>query len=390
MQDSYNDDKELEDQKRASRFRQFKYMSQVFAVKGKPSQYKVNLISLGRVGYSFAKQLLDYMKFDPSFIGLHVWHRIKRGIEDGTVVDVQPSESKAPWHRDLLDIMTGEQEKLQFTEYRCLRDLEAITQEKNNNPSIGSITVVAGRYDFSFRYPDSSGNDRLLYSSHADDIPLIESILQTSVYDVDSSAEKKMEELLAQRKAIVKIVDNVMNKKGLAECRAINLIDSILGIRELAKAFEGYTGNTLIATNEVDTTAYVFAKQSHTDPRKTTGLSLNDQLRYHKFLADELRRFFSEADDLYVPLVGSHNEFITPIWELITIRDIPLTDYQASGLDPVELLRKVAQFGESVYRSRSSSDEDSALGLLQMVKSIMYEDFRGFQTIRASTNYKDA
>ena len=353
----------------------------------KPVEYRINLVSMSRLGYSFARQLLDDMKSDPSFKELNIWHRIARKIEHGQAVDVSPQESKAKMHEELLDIMTGEGGKVKFSEYRSLHDLEEIVRTSQKSPSIGDITVIASRYDFSFDLRDEKGGVlRPLDISSPADCSLIESIIQTSVYDTSGSTKAVMKRISEERELMRQIVEKVIKETGLNRERAENLIDSVIGIRELAKAFNGYRGNTIIAANEVDTTDYVFAKQSHTDPRKTLGLSHNDQLRYEKFLKGELKRPLRKLP-IYAPVVGSHNEFLTAVEDLIRIADDPLCDATEKRIDFEKVRKKVADFGHRVYDARGASDEDAPKALLNMVSSIIYEDLRDCHIVRASARF---
>jgi len=383
MINGFNDDTLLRNRSRDEKWTQYKIMRNAFSQKGKPSQYRINLISLGRVGYSFAKQLLNYMGDDPSFIELNIWHPIKRMIQDNKVIDV--SHAKREMYIKLLKIMTGQRKNIHLYDYRVLSDLEKIVKVNQENPSLGDITVVTARYDFSFKL---KGQKERLNPENLLDISLIESICQTSVYDNSSGPIETMNNVIEERKIMEEVINRINKDIGLRRDRAENLIDSVIGIRELAKAFKGYKGNTIIVTNEVDTTSYVFAKQSGTHPYKTLGLSHNDQIRYEEFLRENIPKALRDLP-LYVPLFGSHNEFITPVYDGILLNDEPIVDTIKDPFDFGKLKQQVADFGLDLFKAQGSSDEDAPKAIMHTIKSIMYEDFREDYVIRASTRFKD-
>ena len=387
MINGYNDDTLLKESKRLQYHTNFKIMRNAFSQKDKPSQYRINLISLGRVGYSFAEQLLNYMDDDPSFIELNIWHRIARKIEDDKVVDVPPN--KRDMYKTLLKIMTGQRKNFHLHDYRTLQDLGEIVRKSNNNPSVGDITVVTPRYDFSFALKDEKKNSiRVLNPQDSLESALIESICQTSIYDNSTNPQTIMKEIIEEREVMEGIVSKVTKETGLRKDRANNLIDNVIGIRELANSFKDYQGNTIIVANEIDTTAYVFAKQSGTDPHKILGLSHNDQIRYTEFLRDNIPKALRDLQ-LNVPVLGSHNEFITPVYDMILLNDELISDTIESPFDFEKLKQQVADFGLNLFRAQGSSDKDAPKAILHTVKSIMYEDFRDDYVIRASTQFKD-
>ncbi len=387
MINGYNDDTLLKESKRLQYHTNFKIMRNAFSQKDKPSQYRINLISLGRVGYSFAEQLLNYMDDDPSFIELNIWHRIARKIEDNKVVDVPPN--KREMYKTLLKIMTGQRKNFHLHDYRTLQDLEKIVRKSNNNPSVGDITIVTPRYDFSFILKDEKKRIiRALDPHNATDLSLIESICQTSVYNNSADPQTTMKEVIEERKVMENLVNKVTKETGLRKDRANNLVDSVIGIRELANVFRNYQGNTIIVANEIDTTAYVFAKQSGTNPHKTLGLSHNDQIRYEEFLRDNIPKALRDLQ-LNVPLLGSHNEFITPVYDMILLNDELISDTIESPFDFEKLKQQVADFGLDLFKAQGSSDKDAPKAILHTVKSIIYEDFRDDYVVRASTQFKD-
>ena len=394
MINGYNDDTLLKENKRLERHTQFKIMRNTFSQKGKPSKYKINLISLGRVGYSFAEQLLNYMEDDESFIELNIWHRVARKIEDGNVVDMPPNRREM--YKTLLKIMTGQRKNFHLHDYRTLQDLEKIVRDSNNNPPVGDITIVTPRYDFSFQKKDTKNKPLLdenknpikLDPSEPTELALIESICQTSIYDNSADPQTIMKKVIEERAVMEDIVNKVTKETGLRRDRAENLIDSVMGIKELANAFRDYKGNTIIVANEIDTTAYVFAKQSGTNPHKTLGLSHNDQIRYEEFLRDNIPKALRDLQ-LNVPLLGSHNEFITPVYDMILLNDELISDTIKNSFDFEKLKQQVADFGLNLFKAQGSSDKDAPKAILHTIKSIMYEDFRDDHVVRASTQFKD-
>lgn len=382
----------------ALRFDQFRHREAVFGAKGKPAKYRVNLIGLGRVGYEFSEQLLKYFRNDPfTLCELVIWHPIKRQIKGKSVVDVEPADSKQEMLRDLLHIMVpGEEGRVQLKGYRSLSDLDQLILKSHEDPTVGDITVLTSRYDMNFG--TGEGRDRrLLDPRDRLDGQFLESLVRVSVYDPSNTMDvsSTVAQFREQRQLMAEIVTKVMEETGLQENRAMNLVDSVLGTRELAKVFAGsnvlpvYNGDVFVAVNEVDTTSQVFAKQSHMHPGRVAGLSHNDQLRITRCLKKQMPEH-ARSFPFAVPVVGAHNEFAVAVRDLVRYRTdkwLPLSTLTRASVNWDDIHEQAANFGLRLYTERGSSDQDAPLALLNMVQALVFEDLRGGGEVRISARH---
>ena len=93
--------------------------------------------------------------------------------------------------------------------------------------------------------------------------------------------------------------------------------------------------------------------------------------------------------DLFVPVFGTHNQFMTAIANRIQIKDKFLPDLKnMSKYFPVldKCRNRIINVGDDIYAKRGASDLDSATALLNMVKSIVCKDNKA---IRASCRMKE-
>lgn len=386
-----------------------------------PYQYRINLISLGRLGSEFSEILIKELGLNPDFIGLDIWHRIARRYDENEeVYEDDPRNSKAKVSEELTDMMTKEhrrpgEKKHNLREYRTLKCLkkEIVERSKRNPPSTGDITVVTARYDFSFTLKDEDGNAvRDLNPENENDYKIIENTIMTSVY-LEEPEEvtrddiiRTMEDIKRERKTIEGIIDEVCGNKDkhippktwkdaqpwLDRKRAENLIDSIIGVRELGKAFRSYRGNVVLAVNEVDFTHTAFGKSSSMDPRKLDALCDNDQIRNEEFVAEELNVLLDVFDSqfLVVPTWGPHNEYVMPLLDLSDYKDKPLYGFvEAEKLQGIQLKvkQRTAEFGHWVFETRGASDKDAALALYNVIESIMFKGERSKRPLRSVVGF---
>jgi len=392
------------------------------------SEYRINLVSIGRLGYEFSEDMINELGSDPAFEGLDVWHRIamryeydkKDGETTRTLIRDDPKNSRAGINMQLLDTMTMESHELKekkkhkLHEYTTLKDLRELVERKDENPGLGEITYLAGRYDFSFKVKDEDGKKRDLNPDDPEDYKIIENIVMTSVY-LENPEELNREDILGimddfkkKRAKIEEIIDEVSGNKDkgippkkwedetvyLKRNRATNLIDSILGVVELGKAFEGYKGNVFLDVNEIDFTHTAFAKASKIDPRKIDALGDNDEIRYEVILANKINEIMgAEIIDprlLNVPTVGPHNEYAMAVSELVTYDGEPLQNLIEEGkLGLDEIKKKAGKFGHVVFDMRGSSDKDAAMAMINAGKSIMFQGRRSRRHVRTAVAFPD-
>jgi len=392
-----------------------------------PSKYRVKLVSIGQLGEAFAEDLIKELGSDPALESLDIWHRIalrykydKKGNPTNEVVRDERETSHAGTYKRLLDEMTqesyrvGEKKKHSLEECTTLKDLRQIVEESQENPSVGDIAVLSGRYDFSFTLKNKKTKKviRPLNPEDENDYKIIENTIMTSVY-IENPEEVTREEIIRimkdikeERKKIEDIIREVVGdddhpgktwedgQPWLNRNRAENLIDSIIGVRELGKAFEGYRGNVMINVNEVDFTHTAFAKSSKIDPRKIDALADNDEIRYETFIAERINKLLGmdliDPRFLVVPTWGPHNEYVEVIFDLITYNDEPLYKLiEEKKLDLDKIKKEVGEFGHVLYDMRGSSDKDAADAIKHIVKSIMFKGKRSRRPVRTVVGFPE-
>ena len=325
-------------------------------------KFNVNLISFGRLGFSFANEFIREFKNNSVISKFKIWF---------------PENVDSELFIDQLRIITRNQMQFKPKPYRFMSDLKEIVNDSVFDPLTGNITVICSRFDYSFK------------SKILERDVLIKKIIDRSYFNIHNHnvAYRKINK---KRTKIQEIVVEVQKRTALSKNRSSNLIDSIIGTIELAKAFRGYKGNIINAVNEVDTTTKLLTDISGVEYGKVTGLCDNDRLRYE----NEIYKYMLQSgelklSDIFVPVFGTHNQFMTAIANRIQIKDKLLPDLKnMSKYYPVldKCRNEIINIGEGIYAKRGASDLDSATALLNMVKSIVWKDNK---IIRASCRMKE-
>lgn len=325
-------------------------------------KFNVNLISFGRLGFSFAKEFIGEFKNNSIISEFKIWF---------------PENVGSELFIDQLRIITRDQMQFKPKPYRFMSDLKEIVSDSVIDPMIGNITVVCSRFDYSFKSKKIKKDE------------LIKKIIDRSYFNIQdhNGAYQKIKE---KRTKIQEIIVEVQKRTALSKNRSSDLIDNIVGTIELAKVFRGYKGNILNAVNEVDTTTKLLTDISGVEYEKVIGLCDNDRLRYE----NEIYKYMLQSGelkltDLFVPVFGTHNQFMTAIANRIQIKDKFLPDLKnMSKYFPVldKCRNRIINVGDDIYAKRGASDLDSATALLNMVKSIVCKDNKA---IRASCRMKE-
>ena len=367
---------------------------------GKPTEWRINIVSMGGVAYEFSEQLLRELRGDKTLKEMNIYHRVKRVHGKNGVEEVHPDEGNVKMYNDLVQMMQDEHfptvdkdlEKLgDPIEYRTLDDLGKMIC--NTQPNIGDITVIMGRYDFSFEDRSKGqaiGEGRPMDPDDPKDAKVLESLFHNSVYGYGRHGDLKgtIDRLTHDRNTIDSIITQMVNDYGLDPKRGRDLKETILGIRELAKAMRGYDGHVIMATNQIDTTSYVFAKEAHIDPLRVTGFSHVDQTRYTHYFKKKLSS--SRSKSVFMPIVGPHNNFITPVKERSYVgKESIMKDKELAELDHSDIKQETVEFGLKLLEKRRTSDKDAPKAFVAHVKSIMLENYSNDRVVRASIPFKN-
>jgi malate/lactate dehydrogenase len=361
--------------------------------KGTPLQYRINIISSGRMAYRFTGLLLSNFKNDPIISEINIFNPFKCIKKQGEYILKSPYEDNAGINADLNEIMNNDSNKIlnqrfNLKTYRTLRELgeEIISNGKKlNSSNVGEITVVMSKYNLNF-----------LDNFKEEEVLKYKNFFRTTLLDYNENLGETFSKLKKKYTDISKIIDEIIKEKNLNPNRANNLKNSIICISELGNALKGYKGHLLNAVNEIDTTSYILAKNSMVNPAKVLGLCDNDMLRYKTFFEKKLKQSYN-SDNLFLPVIGSHNEFMTHIQRMISTKSGLFYKTYEGKVNLEEIRDKVMNFGLDVYEYRKSSDEDSAQAMYNMVYSILFEINSNYDNvfnnqtqslIRASSRFK--
>ena len=99
-------------------------------------KFNVNLISFGRLGFSFAKEFIGEFKNNSIISEFKIWF---------------PENVGSELFIDQLRIITRDQMQFKPKPYRFMSDLKEIVSDSVIDPVIGNITVICSRFDYSFK-----------------------------------------------------------------------------------------------------------------------------------------------------------------------------------------------------------------------------------------------
>jgi len=358
---------------------------------------RVDIIGTGGLSLALIKKLAS-KDMEGNFSEINVWQRQSFQITDSGVSAFQ----KSSVNTDLFNIFrmfqfNGDKNnsRIHFRTFESLDDMRAISTESQAAAERGEkcLLVALSKYRLEeLSYVDPQKKTTPLDSENPKHIALLAARMKTwlATTDYDRLEPKALKEtvlrdrdgLLGEAEGIQDIIQELDKTTKVGYERLYTLKSSVLGVRELSKVLTGYPGTVLNMVNEVDTTNRIIMSVGGLSPEKVISPCEHDRIRAEYFLWKMLREQGVEVVDLHAEYVGPHNHTgFTPLesisWEF---KD---TAGKVSGKALRTAIRssikKSNGFGEQVFLSKGSSDEDSVEGIFRAVESFLMPGEKPFR-----------
>jgi len=375
-------------------------------------EYRLHIFGIGKIG----RYLTEYIATtQPHFVdghleSIHLYHRdVQELYESENGLLLRKGNRLTGVSPDLIKIISQQEsrfakriweERHQFHPYHALSELSSSVLGSSTEKD---ILVLTTRYlfpkikekDISKRTVDHkiSVEYANLKKGGADEsvanlikelnelLKIRSNIIATSceAVDTDELLLKKKAEIIDEQLKLESLVQQMTTEGKIDPKRIGNIIGALWGVKEFGKYLNqmGFRGLVINAVNPIDETSHIL--RIYSGSRKIAGLCDHDRTRIHVYVEEALKSRGYKVKELYIPVVGMHNEhqrgilkesfFITENGESKYLSEIP-------GFEDIweDIHKQANVFGIREFEEFGDSASDTARAIFNNIKSYICPD----------------